>query len=209
MISFLSNVAETIILTIVICTILELLLPDSKNKKYIKVIMGIYLIFNIISPIINNKEILATDFNNVLNNAQSISTESIDNKSSMDEQLEKVYKQKLDEEVEKKINELGYIVNGLQIEAKLLGDNAGIYSIKANVNKMENSKENNENTTNNSNENKVKEVEKVEEVKISIGDRIKNKIEEKTNNTEEEKTLQENLANYYQIESNVVSISIN
>lgn len=209
MISFLSNVAETIILTIVICTILELLLPDSKNKKYIKVIMGIYLIFNIISPIINNKEILATDFNNVLNNAQSISTESIDNKSSMDEQLEKVYKQKLDEEVEKKINELGYVVNGLQIEAKLLGDNAGIYSIKANVNKMENSKENNENTTNNLNENKVKEVEKVEEVKISIGDRIKNKIEEKTNNTEEEKTLQENLANYYQIESNVVSISIN
>lgn len=209
MISFLSNVAETIILTIVICTILELLLPDSKNKKYIKVIMGIYLIFNIISPIINNKEILATNFNNVLNNAQSISTESIDNKSSMDEQLEKVYKQKLDEEVEKKINEFGYVVNGLQIEAKLLGDNAGIYSIKANVNKMENIKEDNENTTNNLNENKIKEVEKVEEVKISIGDRIKNKIEEKTNNTEDEKKLQEDLANYYQIDSNVVSISIN
>lgn len=208
MISFLSNVAETIILTIVICTILELLLPDSKNKKYIKVIMGIYLIFNIISPIINNKEILATNFNNVLNNAQSISTESIDNKSSMDEQLEKVYKQKLDEEVEKKINEFGYVVNGLQIEAKLLGDNAGIYSINANVSKMENSKEANENT-NNLNENKVKDVEKVDEVKISIGDRIKNKIEEKTNNTEDEKKLQEDLANYYQIDSNIVSISIN
>lgn len=208
MISFLSNVAETIILTIVICTILELLLPDSKNKKYIKVIMGIYLIFNIISPIINNKEILATNFNNVLNNAQSISTESIDNKSSMDEQLEKVYKQKLDEEVEKKINEFGYVVSGLQIEAKLLGDNAGIYSINANVTKMENSKEANENT-NSLNENKVKDVEKVDEVKISIGDRIKNKIEEKTNNTEDEKKLQEDLANYYQIDSNVVSISIN
>lgn len=208
MISFLSNVAETIILTIVICTILELLLPDSKNKKYIKVIMGIYLIFNIISPIINNKEILATDFNNVLNNSQSIRTESIDNKSSMDEGLEKVYKQKLDEEVEKKINELGYIANGLQIEAKLLGDNAGIYSIKANVSKMENNKKNNENT-NNLAENQIKEVEKVDEVKISIGDRIKNKIAEKANNTEEEKKLQEDLANYYQINSNVVSISIN
>ena len=106
MISFLSNVAETIILTIIVCTILEMLLPNSKNKKYIKVIMGIYLIFNIISPIINNDKIFATDFQNIISQNESVNSQNTSNQNLMDDQLEKIYKKKLNEEIENKIKQI-------------------------------------------------------------------------------------------------------
>lgn len=206
MISFLSNVAETIILTIIVCTILEMLLPNSKNKKYIKVIMGIYLIFNIISPIINNDKIFATDFQNIISQNESVNSQNTSNQNLMDDQLEKIYKKKLNEEIENKINEFGYKVKNIEINAQLLGENAGIYSIKASVSKKE--LNNNEDKNNNINENKIEEINEVPEVKISIGNMIKNKIEDGKSKTEEEKTLQKNIAEYYQIDVNVVNISI-
>ena len=56
MISFLSSWAEQVILAVIIATILELILPNSKNKKYVQMVIGVYVLFNIISPIIKNKE---------------------------------------------------------------------------------------------------------------------------------------------------------
>ena len=56
MINFLSSWAEQVILAVIIATILELILPNSKNKKYVQMVIGVYVLFNIISPIIKNKE---------------------------------------------------------------------------------------------------------------------------------------------------------
>lgn len=206
MISFLSNVAETIILTIIVCTILEMLLPNSKNKKYIKVIMGIYLIFNMISPIINNDKIFATDFQNIISQNESVNSQNASNQNLMDDQLEKIYKKKLNEEIENKIDELGYKVKNIEVDAQLLGENAGIYSIKACVSKKELNKK--EDKDNNINENEIEEINEVSEVNISIGNMIKNKIKDGKSKTEEEKTLQKNIAEYYQIDVNAVNISI-
>ena len=36
-----------------IATILEMILPEGKNKKYIKKIIGIYILFAVLSPIIS------------------------------------------------------------------------------------------------------------------------------------------------------------
>ena len=58
MMNFLSSWAEQIVLAVIIATIIELILPNSKNKKYIQMVIGIYIMFNIISPIIKNKDIL-------------------------------------------------------------------------------------------------------------------------------------------------------
>ena len=56
MIEFLSSWAKSLGVTIVIVSILEMLLPNNKTKKYIKVVMGLYILFNIISPFIKNKD---------------------------------------------------------------------------------------------------------------------------------------------------------
>lgn len=36
-----------------IATILEMILPEGKNKKYIKTVIGIYILFAVLSPIIS------------------------------------------------------------------------------------------------------------------------------------------------------------
>ena len=56
MINFMSSWAEQIVLAVIIATIIELILPKNKNTKYIKMVIGVYVLFNIISPIIKNKE---------------------------------------------------------------------------------------------------------------------------------------------------------
>ena len=56
MIQFLSSWAEQIVLAVIIATIIELILPQNRNKKYIQMVIGIYILFNIISPIIKNKD---------------------------------------------------------------------------------------------------------------------------------------------------------
>ena len=40
MINFLSSWAEQVILAVIIATILELILPNSKNKKYVQMVIG-------------------------------------------------------------------------------------------------------------------------------------------------------------------------
>ena len=50
---WLSSWASGVIVAIIAATILEMLLPDGNNKKYIKVIIGIYVLFTIISPVVS------------------------------------------------------------------------------------------------------------------------------------------------------------
>ena len=52
MISSISSWAEQIIITVIIATILEMILPKGNSKKYIKTVIGIYILYTIISPII-------------------------------------------------------------------------------------------------------------------------------------------------------------
>ena len=63
MISFLSSWTEQIVLAVVIAIIIELILPNNKNKKYIQMVIGDYVLFNIISPIIKNKEVMVMAVN--------------------------------------------------------------------------------------------------------------------------------------------------
>lgn len=57
MIKFLSSWAKGLGVAIVVVSILEMLLPNNKTKKYIRMVMGIYIIFNIISPLVQNKDL--------------------------------------------------------------------------------------------------------------------------------------------------------
>ena len=88
MINFLSSWAEQVILAVIIATILELILPNSKNKKYVQMVIGVYVLFNIISPIIKNKEKLVFS---EIDLDKYITTSTKVEQSSMDARLEKIY----------------------------------------------------------------------------------------------------------------------
>ena len=81
MIEILSSWAKGLGITIVIVSIFEMLLPNNRTKKYIRMVLGVYVIFNIVSPLIKNKD--AFNFNNIdLEEYTSVETSSV-NQTSM------------------------------------------------------------------------------------------------------------------------------
>ncbi len=63
MVLFLRNWCEQIIISIFISIIIEMLIPAGNIKKYVKVVVGIYIMFVILNPIISN--IQNIDFENI------------------------------------------------------------------------------------------------------------------------------------------------
>ena len=53
MIDVISNWAGELVVSLIIVTVIEMLLPDNKIKKYVKTVIGVYIIFCIISPFID------------------------------------------------------------------------------------------------------------------------------------------------------------
>lgn len=51
MIENISSWAEQIIVAVIIATLIEMILPNGNNKKYVKAVIGVYILFTIISPI--------------------------------------------------------------------------------------------------------------------------------------------------------------
>ena len=64
MIDYISSWAGQIITSVIIVTILEMILPKGNSKKYIKTIIGVYILYVIISPVLKfvNKGDLKVDY---------------------------------------------------------------------------------------------------------------------------------------------------
>ena len=133
MIDFMSSWAEQIVLAVVVATIIELILPNNRNKKYIQMVLGIYVLFNIISPVIKDKETFSIEQYN-LDNYEVESQYKI-NQSSMDERIERIYLEELENNIIDKFEKNDYKVLKCDIDAVLdtTKKNAGIHSIKVKV----------------------------------------------------------------------------
>ncbi len=147
MIEFMSSWVKGLGLAIVMVSILEMLLPNNKTKKYIRMLMGIYVLFTIISPFISNREIFNSDHLNLEEYATAQASTSI-NQTSMDERIEELYIQELEKDMTKKIKEKGYEVISCKVKAQISDkeEETKITKIKMNLQKkQEEHKENFEN----------------------------------------------------------------
>ena len=134
-----SSWAEQVILAVIIATILELILPNSKNKKYVQMVIGVYVLFNIISPIIKNKEKLVFS---EIDLDKYITTSTKVEQSSMDARLEKIYLDELENNIKSKFKNAGIEIIKCTIDAELdtTKKNAGIYSIDVKVKNVDDEK---------------------------------------------------------------------
>lgn len=175
MIEILSSWAKGLGLTIMIVSIFEMLLPNNNSKKYIRMVLGIYVIFNIISPLVKNKEVFSLDNLN-LEEYQTVETTVVD-QTSMDARIKELYEQELEKDIIKKIKEKGYEVTNVKVNAEISNEEESkINKIKLNIKKGQEVIEENEK---NSTENKiVTEIQKIKKVDTTI----------KVNKDEEEKT---------------------
>lgn len=191
MIEFLSSWAKSLGLAIVIVSILEMLLPNNKNKKYIRMIMGIYIIFNVISPFIKNQDIFNIENINIekyaLNEKKEIqdNTEEI-NQTSMNKRIKKLYIEELEKDITKKIEDQGYKVTNCKVKANITEkeNEMKIQEIKINIEKNENAKENKQEEEN-VEDKLVTEIQKIKKVDTTVNT-------QKEEENEEEKQEKEN-----------------
>ena len=189
MIEFLSSWAKGLGLAIVIVSILEMLLPNNKTKKYIRIVMGIYIIFNIISPFVQNKEVFSLD-NIDIENYTSNQVSTNVNQTSMDERIEELYIDGLEKDITKKITEKGYDVTKCKVDAKL-----GSKEEESKINKIELLiKKSNKNDEEKSKEEQniedkiLVEVQKIKTVDVKNIEDKENKDEENQENHEKQDT---------------------
>ena len=186
MIEFLSSWAKGLGLAIVVVSILEMILPNNKTKKYIRMVMGVYILFTIISPFIKDKQTIDVSNFEIEKYNNYLSTSEKTTQTSMDKRIEELYIDKLEKDISKKVKEQGYDILNCEVEAKLNDseENSEISKIKLQVKKNESNKVNDKLTL----ENKVvEEIQKIRPINTNIVEREKSNKSEKITNEDKQK----------------------
>lgn len=140
MINFLSSWVKNLCLALIVVSILEMLLPNNKTKKYVKVVMGLYIMFSIIAPFGENRDELKFDVENLYSQYSVETSESV-NQNSMDKRLDEIYEQRLKDDVTQKLEEEGYTVDECSVNAHVSSEDSGIELLKIKVQSEDNLKE--------------------------------------------------------------------
>ena len=183
MIDFLSSWGQGIIVAVIIGTIIEMILPGGSSKKYIKVVIGIYILFTIISPFIQKFSGSKLSAENLLNTekyekmmakgSNTISKKIEDNNSRT---IKDIYTENLKTDIKAKLKEKGYEAESIYLRVS----DDGNYTIK----KLQIKLLATENKNNGNTETKKVEINSVNVEKIEIdGDGKTNSVKEKNQNT--------------------------
>lgn len=125
MIAFFSSWAQGIIVAVIVATIVELLLPNGSSKKYVKVVVGIYILFSIIAPVVNkfaNQDINANEIFNLdkyeekMENSNNSILQKIE--SNNNRTVKDIYVSNLEADIKAKLKDKGYEVTSMYIKAK-------------------------------------------------------------------------------------------
>ena len=214
MVSVISSWAQQIIFAVIIGTILQMLLPEGKNKKYIKIVIGVYVLFAVISPVIGkNIDLNLDEFNLSANSAES----SLDETSQ--DQINNLYTTNLKQDIILKLKNKGYGCENVDLKTNenyevLEISVIGIYELEDDNDKdSEKSNSNQNNKTNNDNSQSAKSnIAKVNSVvinEVQIGEK-ENSIKDQVVKgipTSEEKNLKEYLSETYNVKEKNISIS--
>lgn len=197
MVEFLSNWAGQLVVALIIGSLLEMLVPKGKNKKYVKMLIGIYVIFCMVSPFTKINESFSVDnIDDTVDKYIKDIIEEVDT-TSMDARLEELYIEEVEKTIKEDLAEIGYKVMKCTIEVKL--DNkvnkSGIQSISIKVKKYIRQDPTSD----------VEVVQDVENVNISIN------TNEEENTTyiqnEDINVIKNFILNKYEIEENKIHIS--
>lgn len=116
MIENLSIWAEQIIVAVIIATLIEMILPNGNNKKYIKAVIGVYLLFTIISPIFGgNFHFNEIDYESYFKDTEKYQTMSDTLTTYNDQSVEEIYLTNLKQDMKQKLKEKGYLAEKISI----------------------------------------------------------------------------------------------
>lgn len=136
MIEWLKDWTEGIIIAVIITILIEMILPEGKNKKYVKVVSGIYILYTIINPILVQNDVSSFSNFNEYMNINTVRTSSKENIQDIYiASLEKDLKEKIETTLKYNVKEVIITCNLdyseiLFIEVKTNEINTDIDSIK-------------------------------------------------------------------------------
>ena len=196
MIEFLSSWAQGIIVAVIIATLIEMILPNSSSKKYVKVVMGMYILFTIVSPII--KKLGGKDINlNTINiekyerqiskSDNTISRKFEDNNTRS---IKDIYVSNLKADISAKLKEKGYEIDTSDVQIKD-DENYTIEKITLKLIKMEQKQEKNNEIVINT---------------VEIGNTISQK-DSKTLSDDEKQEVKDYISETYDIDKKNINIS--
>ena len=184
MINVINRWMKQIIFAVVITIIIEMLVPEGKNKKYIKMITNIYIIFIIVSPIFSKLTLKEIDLNEIFINesTKTVATSNIDNTKYIEER----YIKNIKESINTNLSNIGYEVKNIDVFINIKDEKYGqIEKIRLSVEKKQ-----------------KEEIKKIE--KVSIGTENNSNMEQ--NLSEEDIQIITNylMINYGVLESNII-----
>lgn len=166
---FITSWAQGIIVSVIIATIIEMLLPNNGNGKYVKVVVGIFILFSIVSPIITKfkgKSRSLIDLDTYIKENDKDNTIQASNLNvNNNETIKTMYEENLKIDIKSKVSQKGYTVGNINLE--ILDNNEytlnkiEIKIIARNEKNEENIKENRQATST--------IVENIENIKIELG----------------------------------------
>ena len=202
-INFISAWAQGIIVSVIIATIIEMILPNNSNSKYIKMVIGVFILFSIVSPIINkisgkNKSLDLDYYSKYASNESVETSSAIDN----NELIKQMYEENLKIDMKTKISQKGYLVGELDVEI-LNNDEFTLNSIKMKIvgtAKNQNKGGNNQKTTT--------VVENVENILVNVSGKTssKNENEKSVISESEKRKLVQYLSSVYEVKENNIYV---
>lgn len=217
MINDITKWASGIIIAVIIATIIEMILPEESSKKYIKVVIGVYILFTIISPVVSKftgKTVAVSDIidlNQYIDDLKKKEkTQNLlqeDNTAS----IRDIYIGNLKSDIQNKLKGKGYTVKSIALDVGY-DDNYTLNKITLSITKKEEQNYDEDEENNSTSNNTI--VSAVNEVNISISSSNITNAQTSTNNekssksnlsSSDKKKIKEYLSSVYEInEKNIV-----
>lgn len=206
MVTFFSKWAQGIIVAVIVATIIEMILPNGASKKYVKVIIGIYILFTIISPVIDKFSNGTVDFSQILDTEEyeqkiAESDNSISQKieANNNRTIKDIYTSNLETDIKSKLKEKGYGVSSTYIKVKD-DENYTIEKITLDLYKNNTTKEEKDESVNKISINQI-------DITISTDKEKANNQNNEQINEDEKKELKEYISTTYEVELNKIEIT--
>ena len=203
MVNIINSWAKGIILAVMVSTIIEIILPEGNSKKYVKTIIGIYILFVIVQPLISKISNKNIDITSIIKDTTSKINkyETNDITVETNSYIKETYKQKIEEDIKKGTNEKGYNINFLKFDIEIENEeNYGqINNIVMQISKIKDDSANNINAENT--------VSAIQNVEIRISNNSINEDKNEEISKQEIETFKEYLYSIYGIKKENIHVN--
>lgn len=208
-----STWVEQIIVAVIIAGIIEMILPKGNNKKYVKAIIGVYILFTIISPVVSkitNIDFQDIDYEEYFKQTETYQTMSQDLSNNNDKSVEEIYISNLKQDMKNKLQEKGYIAENIEVDIELK-DEANYGKVNKIILSVYKNEESNDDVYKDTSTNTIS-INKIEEVKI--GNNVNNvntniQVKKGEIKNSEKNEIKEYLSGVYEINKKNIKINEN